>query len=248
MSESALNPIDPERFKELLQDPSEDSRLAIMEETLRPYVHMFQGQEVMDFGASFGTSTVALLELGASRVVGVEPDRERVEKGQELLAASGSGERVQLIHVADTRSLPFDDGAFGFILAQAVIEHIAQPRAEYLREVWRVLAPGGHFIVNETPNKYLLLERHTTGLWFNHWLPRDMAYRRAIRTGRFKPERDDWDSSGWRGVGYYELAGPLENHELLPERNTPKQRLLGALGLPSSILDPYPTWVFRKGG
>jgi SAM-dependent methyltransferase len=248
MASNNSDPIDPQRFKELLQDPSEDARLEIMMESLRPYVPLFERRVVMDFGASFGTSTVALLMLGAKKVIGVEPDGERVEMGHELLAQSAAEEYVDLLHVPDTRSLPFEDGAFPFILAQAVIEHIAQPRELFLREVWRVLAPGGHFLVNETPNKYLPLERHTTGLYFNHWLPRDWAYRRAIRRGRFKPERDDWSSSGWRGVGYYELTRPLDGFELVPENATLKQRVLGAVGLPPSILDPYPVWVFRKPG
>lgn len=240
------DPIDYERFKELLQDPSENDRLVTIHEALAPYKPLFEDQTVLDFGASFGTSTVALLDLGARRVVGVEPDRERVERGQELLKASGFGDTVELIYVADTRRMPFDDGAFPFILANAVIEHIPQPRGEFMKEIWRVLAPGGHLVINETPNKYLPLERHTTGLWFNHWLPERTAYRRAIRRGRFKPERDDWRGSGWRGLGYWEMVESLEGYDLVPERLTPKHKLLNALRLPASLLDPYPTWVLRK--
>ena len=96
---------------------------------------------VLDYGAGWAASSIAMLRIGARNVVGVEPDRERIEAGQRLIqTAAPSG--VTLFHVPATRALPFAYGAFAFALANGVLEHIPQPRTSHLRELWRVITPG----------------------------------------------------------------------------------------------------------
>jgi SAM-dependent methyltransferase len=191
---------------------------------------------------------VALIRRGASEVVGVEPNALRAKEGQSLVAKAAPDAKAFLIHTPNTALLPFVDGEFKFILANGVLEHIPQPRGLYIRELWRVLAPDGHLMINETPNKYFPKEVHTTSLWFNHWLPRRLAYQRAVRSRRFDPNRTDWDSSGWRGLGYFELVAPIGNYRLISERTRLRHRLLAAVGLPASLIDPYPTWILQKMG
>ena len=78
------------------------------------------------------------------------------------------------------------------------------------------------------------------------WLPREVARRYAVARGRFRPD-GEWSSSGWRGLGYRELVRALGGpYTLVPERTRPRHRLLSALRLPASLLDPYPTWILRK--
>lgn len=226
--------------------PTEQERYRTLKATLAGVSDLVRGKRVLDFGCSVGLSVFALVELGATAVAGVEPDLERVVKGQQYLAQSGYGQRASITHVADTRHLPFPNDAFGAVLANAVFEHVPQPRADYFREVGRVLAPGGHLIIFESPNKYLPKDYHTTGLWFVPWLPSGIAQRYAIWRGRFKPT-SDWVHSGWRGVGYYEIAAGLgQGFEAIPELSRSRHRLLHRLGLPPSLLDPYPQLIFRK--
>src|SRR5262249_54447646 len=52
--------------------------------------------------------------------------------------------------VGDLLRLPFQDNSFSLSTARCVIEHIAEPTL-FLREVWRVLRPGGCFLF-ATPN------------------------------------------------------------------------------------------------
>lgn len=224
----------------------ERDRYKTLLSTLSGWDRFFVGRRVLDFGASYGTSLIALLRLGADEVVGVEPDPSRVERGQRLLAEAVPGANASLLYTPDTSELPFNSGEFSFILANAVFEHIPQPRDAFVRELWRLLAAGGYLFINETPNKYFPKEMHTTGLWFNHWLPKSLAHRRAVRRGRFDPERTDWRSSGWRGLGYLELVKPLSSYDLIPERSRLRHRVFEVMGVPPSILDPYPTWVLRK--
>lgn len=239
----------------LANDPFEDvlkfasielARYQNLKTILVDWRDLFAGQTVLDFGASSGLSTAALLFHGANSVIGIEPDESRVATGVTMLRTAGLSRSATLLHTVDTRSLPFKDESFIFILANGVIEHIPQPRYQYVRELWRLVSAGGYLMVNETPNKYLPKELHTTKLWFNHWLPKKIAYRRAVCEQRFAPDRTDWDSSGWRGVGYFELVASLSGYSLIPEKTRTRHRILSAMRIPASILDPYPTWVFRK--
>jgi SAM-dependent methyltransferase len=201
---------------------------------------------VLDFGASYALSTCVLLDLGARSVTGVEPDAQRVRRGQHVLRTLGYDDRATLEHVANTAQLAMDDATVDVVVANAVLEHIPQPRTLYVRELWRVLAPGGHLIINETPNKYLPIDFHTTGLWFVPWLPAAIARRYAVWRGRFSSDAD-WASCGWRGVGFYEVvAGLTAPYECVPQHLRWRQRLLTRLGLPSSLIDPYPTLIFKK--
>jgi ubiquinone/menaquinone biosynthesis C-methylase UbiE len=55
--------------------------------------------------------------------------------------------------VADAESLPYDDGAFDLVVGHAVLHHI--PDVELaLREVLRVLKPGGRFVFAGEPTRW----------------------------------------------------------------------------------------------
>lgn len=237
-------PADP--ILDLLPSETERQRYLTLLETLASRRALFADARVLDFGASFGTSAVALIRSGAGAVVGVEPSPVRIAQGLELVAKAAPGAKVSLICTPDTTALPFEAGEFAFILANGVLEHIPQPRTAYIRELWRVLASRGHLMISETPNKYFPKDVHTTSLWFNHWLPRGLAHGRAVRRGRFDAARTDWDSSGWRGLGYFELVAPIDGYRLIPERARWRHRLLTRIGLPASLIDPGPIWVLEK--
>jgi SAM-dependent methyltransferase len=68
----------------------------------------------------------------------------------------------------DVRSLPleenhFPDGAFDLVLASHLIEHLNNPSG-FVEEVYRILAPGGYFIVT-TPNISGFQARLFKGRW-----------------------------------------------------------------------------------
>lgn len=253
-----------EPFLDRLPSDTERSRYVGILASLTPWAHIFKGQRVLDYGASWGTSMMVAMRLGAREAVGVEPNLDRVKASRRLL----EGERgLEMLYAPDTTMLPFGDGSFPVVLVNAVVEHIPQPRGAWLREMWRVLAPGGYILIQETPNKYVPFERHTTKLWFNHWLPKSMAYRRAVRryvpdpsrpnvggmpaaSRGFRPDRDpaEWDGSGWRGAGYFEIVKHFPGYRLIPETSRFRHRVLTRLGIPASILDPSPVWIFQKRG
>ena len=237
----------PEVFATLDLNEVEHARYRRLRESMRPCAHLFEGKRVLDFGASYGLSAAVLIEFGASYVWGVEPEKWRVEKGKEFMSRLGIADRVELVHLEDTRKLPLDDESFGFILANAVFEHIPQPRTAYIRELWRVLAPGGILMVRETPNKYLPRDFHTLHLPLTNWLPSPVAHRIGKALGRFNGDSEEFASSGWRGMGYYEFVGAIPGPYVMDHEMTrSRHKVLRAIGLPSALVDPWPVYVVRK--
>lgn len=244
----ATAPSREEIYLGLLPSDIERRRYAILKPSLAPIAELIPGARILDFGASYGLSAAALVELGAGEVIGVEPEEGRVLEGRRMLGAAGYDRQVTLRHTPDTRDLGLPSGTMDLVVANAVLEHIPQPRAAYIREMWRMLRTAGVLFVNETPNKYVPRDRHTTrGLWGVPWMPKSWARRYAIWRGRYAAD-GDWDHSGWRGLGHYELLHAIPGaYRAEWEMTRPRHRWLTWLGLPSSLLDPYPIFkIWRR--
>src|SRR6185436_14103404 len=55
--------------------------------------------------------------------------------------------------VADAESIPYDDDTFDLVVGHAVLHHIPDVE-QSLREVMRVLKPGGRFVFAGEPTRY----------------------------------------------------------------------------------------------
>jgi SAM-dependent methyltransferase len=108
----------------------EENRRAILA-TLEPRA----GARLLDLGTHRGDFTMRVAErLGAGSVSGVELIEEHAA------VARGRGIDVRRADLDD--GLPFEDEAFDVVHANQVIEHV-QRTDKFLREIRRVLAPGG---------------------------------------------------------------------------------------------------------
>ena len=73
------------------------------------------------------------------------------------------GQQVDIVDLNDKKELPYQNNKFDIVTATEVIEHLEDFRA-ILREVYRVLKPGGIFVLS-TPN-ILNLNSRLRNLWF----------------------------------------------------------------------------------
>ncbi|HMM41861.1 MAG TPA: class I SAM-dependent methyltransferase [Thermomicrobiales bacterium] len=103
------------------------------------------GRRVVDAGCGEGYGA-ALLAGPAALVVGIDRDPEAVAWAA---GKYGATERLAFV-AADVATLPVADGAVGLVCCFQVLEHLPDPVA-FLREVRRVLAPGGALVLT-TPN------------------------------------------------------------------------------------------------
>jgi ubiquinone/menaquinone biosynthesis C-methylase UbiE len=123
---------------------------------------------ILDLGCGTGIVARVLRERlgGAANIVGVDPSPPMIEKAMSL-------EPELDWRVANATALPFADGSFDLVLCQEM-HHFASDRTAVLREVRRVLSPGGRFLVStwrprsEQPVSGVALGQALTQAGFTH--------------------------------------------------------------------------------
>lgn len=179
--------------------------------------------KVLDVGCGTGEVAAALMELGHD-VWGMDIAEPMVRHVRARLASNR-------FWVGDIEHIPFEDGTFDVVTCLGVIEYQASDEPA-LREIWRVLKPGGRAIVS-TPSassplhymdrlgglmsaarpfyrlvKYRLRQRtypsdQPSGRVVNRKYYRG-SWLRALRSAGF--EADGWICHGW---GWYRSEASL---------------------------------------
>jgi SAM-dependent methyltransferase len=108
----------------------------------------------LDCGCADGGYTTALAEGGAERVIGLEIEIARLRQARTRVGEGGSTRFVN----AASEFLPFADQTFDGILVNEVLEHVEDEQCT-LREIHRVLRPGGHLVLFG-PNRWFPFEGH----------------------------------------------------------------------------------------
>jgi SAM-dependent methyltransferase len=131
----------------------------------------------LDIGCGAGHAAVDIAKRGYL-VDAIDPVQTMVESTRNLAKQAGLDDRVKT-NLADVHALSFPSDTFGLVLAIGVLPwlpSIEQP----VREMWRVLRPGGHLIVT-IDNRWALrwlLEPQTSPLLtsakriLRRWIPR----------------------------------------------------------------------------
>jgi len=104
---------------------------------------------LLDLGCGDGLIGHALFGTGQSVDVGLDPWPEQLSQA----AHSGVYRHLDL---ADGHHLPYASGSFATVFSNSVLEHIADVES-VVREVGRVLAPGGHFVFTVPSDAFRVL-------------------------------------------------------------------------------------------
>ena len=104
------------------------------------------GERVLDVACGTGVAAkLAVTHVGATgRVVGVDLNRGMLDVAGAQTSLNGANVEW---HEGDANALPFEDAAFDAVLCQQGLQFFPE-RATALREVNRVLAPSGRFVVS----------------------------------------------------------------------------------------------------
>ena len=141
----------------------------------------------LDCGCAEGGYTQALVEWGADRAVGIDPDPERIA------AARRDNRNASLVEYhACSESFPFPAGTFDGVLLNEVLEHVSD-EATTLREARRVLRRSGRLVVM-SPNRWFPFEGHgmeVAGRKFGFPIPL-LPWLPSSFSSRFMAARNYW--------------------------------------------------------
>ncbi len=156
----------------------------------RTHAGLGPDESVLDVGSGNGRMAVALLNYlsDAGRYEGFDVAREGVEWSRRVLTARRGNFRFRQAdvhnriynpagrHAASLYRFPYEDATFDFAFATSVFTHMLADEVEnYLRQVARVLRPGGRclltfFLINDDSRR--LMEQGRSELSFPHRLGR----------------------------------------------------------------------------
>lgn len=120
---------------------------------------MLQGRRIIDIGCGLGYFVAMASErFPESHVAGAEYFEDNFNAARFLFGAGNDR-----FHHTSVYDLTFEDGTWDCVTFQAVIEHLEQA-ALAVKEINRVMTPGGHLIVT-TDNPYAL--HHMYGFFRN---------------------------------------------------------------------------------
>lgn len=97
---------------------------------------------VLDIGCGTGTLVIAIKQrFPAAEITGIDPDPKALARARQKAERAGVAVRFEQGFAGE---LPFGDGSFDRVLSSFMFHHLpAEQREKVLRQVRRVLAPGG---------------------------------------------------------------------------------------------------------
>jgi len=103
------------------------------------------GQRMLDVGCGTGQPAIRLAQATGGSVVGITINRMQVERANARAQAAGVRDQVRFEH-ANAMELPYADASFNAVWSLESIFHMPD-RAQVLREMARVIRPGGQILV-----------------------------------------------------------------------------------------------------
>jgi SAM-dependent methyltransferase len=130
------------------------------------------GLRVLDVGCGDAALVVALARRGAL-VTGVDVDPNMLAAGRTRAAASGVAPHLMQ---GDIRALPFANDGFDVILAVTALCFMGNA-AQAVREMARVLRPGGRLVIGELGRWNLWAARRRMSGWLGSRVWRSATFR-----------------------------------------------------------------------
>jgi demethylmenaquinone methyltransferase/2-methoxy-6-polyprenyl-1,4-benzoquinol methylase/phosphoethanolamine N-methyltransferase len=133
------------------------------------------GDKVLDVGCGTGSLTLtAKASAGASGAVyGIDASPEMIDVARKKALQAGSD---VVFDVGLIEKIPFPDATFDVVVSRLVIHHLPDDlKRKAFAEIFRVLKPGGHFLVADLPPTNPLLNHVTSALVGRRMMQTDVS-------------------------------------------------------------------------
>ncbi|HBG70952.1 MAG: bifunctional demethylmenaquinone methyltransferase/2-methoxy-6-polyprenyl-1,4-benzoquinol methylase [Bacteroidetes bacterium GWF2_43_63] len=134
---------------------------------LRKAVRKFNPQQILDMSAGTGDLTIELSKLNPKQLVAADPSEKMLEIAEVKLSKAGiMAEFVK----CSAEATPFASSRFDLITCSFGVRNFASLE-KGLKEMHRILAPGGHFVILEFGMPTSFFWRNVYKFYFNNILP-----------------------------------------------------------------------------
>lgn len=113
-----------------------------------------QPENALDIATGTGDLAISMAQEGIPKVVGLDLSEGMLKVGRKKIANSSLANKLELIQ-GDSEALPFKEDSFDAITVAFGVRNF-ETLENGLKEIYRVLKPGGIFVVLETsvPTKF----------------------------------------------------------------------------------------------
>src|SRR6266516_6332060 len=160
---------------------------------------MPEGTRVLEVGCGAGHTAVALAQRGF-QVEAMDPTPTLLQIARQNAAEAGVAGRIRFL-LGDAHQLPLEDGSVPLVVALGVVPWLHSPAAA-VREMARVLQPGGYLVVNADHRyrlSFLLDPLHTPPL-----APLRSAAKRALGAVGLWHPRPDVVPATYHGIAEFD--------------------------------------------
>ncbi|WP_452597522.1 bifunctional demethylmenaquinone methyltransferase/2-methoxy-6-polyprenyl-1,4-benzoquinol methylase UbiE [Pontimicrobium sp. MEBiC01747] len=107
-----------------------------------------QPESILDIATGTGDLAINLAETNASKIVGLDISPGMLEIGKDKIKSKKLDSRIEMI-LGDSENMPFEDNTFDAITVAFGVRNF-ETLDNGLKEILRVLKPGGTFVILET--------------------------------------------------------------------------------------------------
>ena len=111
-------------------------------------------ENILDIATGTGDLAILMTKTSAKKIVGLDLSVGMLEVGKKKIATQNLSDKIEMV-VGDSENIPFPDNYFDAITVSFGIRNF-ETLEKGLTEIYRVLKPGGVFVILETsvPTKF----------------------------------------------------------------------------------------------